>query len=93
MEVWSGKTAQDDDSLRIFECPAYYHIKKDKLDPKAKKCVFLGFKRGVKGYKIRDPKDKKTILSRDVTFDETSMMKPADSCRWRVRRPQMYHNG
>ena len=39
----------------------------------------LGFKRGVKDYKIWDPKDKKTILSRDVTFDETSMMKLTDS--------------
>ena len=36
------------------------------------------FKRYVKGYKIWDPKDKKTILSMDVTFDEASMMKPTD---------------
>jgi len=39
----------------------------------------LGFKRGVKGYKIWDLKDKKTILSKDVTFDEASMMKFTDS--------------
>jgi len=39
----------------------------------------LGFKRGVKGYKIWDPKDKKIILSRDVIFDEALMMKPTDS--------------
>jgi len=41
--------------------------------------VFLGFKRGVKGYKIWDLKDKKTILSRDVTFDEALMKNPTDS--------------
>jgi len=65
--------------LRVFECPAYYHIKEDKLDPRAKKRVFVGFKRGIKGYKIWDPKDKKFILSRDVTFDETSILKPTIS--------------
>ena len=52
MEVWSEKAAQDYDSFRIFECPVYYHIKEDKLDPRTKKGAFLGFKRGVKGYKI-----------------------------------------
>jgi len=37
--------------------------------------VLVEFKKGVKGYKIWDPKDKKFILSRDVTFDEASMLK------------------
>ena len=68
MKVWSGKTAQDYDLLRIFECPAYYHAKKDKLHSRVKKCVFLGFRRGVKGYRIWDLKDKKTILSKNVTL-------------------------
>jgi len=33
----------------------------------------------VKGYKVWDPKDKKIILSRDVTFDKASMVKLTDS--------------
>jgi len=41
--------------------------------------MFMGFKKGVKRYKIWDPKDKKIILSRDVTFDEASMVKTTDS--------------
>jgi len=49
------------------------------LDLRAKKSVFLEFKRGVKGNKIWDLKNKKTILSRDVIFDEFSMMKLAGS--------------
>jgi len=65
--------------LRVFGCPAYYHIKEDKLDPRAKKSVFIGFKKGVKGNKIWDPKDKKFVLSRDVTFDKASMLKPTIS--------------
>ena len=60
-------------------CPTYYHIKEDKLDPRARKCVLIGFKKGVKGYKIWDPNDRKFILSSDVTFDEASMVKPTNS--------------
>jgi len=41
--------------------------------------VFVGFKREVKGYKIWDLKDKKFFLSRDVTLDEASMLKPTIS--------------
>ena len=52
LKVCSQKAAQDYDSLREFRCPAYYHVKEDKLDPRAKKDVFVGLKRGVKGYKI-----------------------------------------
>ena len=37
--------------------------------------VSPGFKKVVKGYKIRDLKNKKIFLNRDVTFDETSMVK------------------
>ena len=37
LEVWSGKATQDYDSLRVFGCLAYYHIKEDKLDQRARK--------------------------------------------------------
>ena len=37
LEVWSGKFAQDYNSLKVFGYPAYYHVKEDKLDPRAKK--------------------------------------------------------
>ena len=76
LEAWSGKIATDYDLLRVFGCPAYYHVKDDKLDPRAKKGVFVGFKRGIKRFKIWDPTDKKFLFSRDVTFDEVSMLKP-----------------
>jgi len=49
------------------------------LEPRVRKGVFVGFKKRVKGYKIWDPKDRKFILSRDVMFDETSMVKPTNS--------------
>ena len=58
LKVWSEKATQDYDSLRVFGYPTYYHIKEDKLDPRMRKCVFVGFKKSVKGYKIWDPRIK-----------------------------------
>ncbi|KAH9727035.1 Integrase catalytic domain-containing protein [Citrus sinensis] len=79
MEMWSVKYAQDYDSLRVFGCPAYYHVKDGKLDPCVRKAISVGFKGGVKGFKLWDLEDKKFVCSRDVTFDEASMMKASSS--------------
>ena len=35
-----------------------HHVKKDELKPRARNSVFVGFKKGVKGYKVWDPKDR-----------------------------------
>lgn len=53
MEVWSRKLTYDYDDSHIFDSLTYYHVKQDKLEPRAKKALFLGFKIGVKGYKLR----------------------------------------
>ncbi|KAE8686551.1 cytochrome P450 71A9-like [Hibiscus syriacus] len=37
-------------------------------------CIFLGYKKGVKGFKFWDPVAKKVVISRDVIFDEQSML-------------------
>ena len=81
-EVWSG-TPADYSTLRIFGCPAYMHVNDGKLEPRAKKCIFLGYVSGVKGYRLwcPDPKSPKFVISRDVTFDESSMLYPSkESC-------------
>ena len=53
-----------------------------KLDLKSRKCIFLGFEKGVKGYSLWDPISKKTVTSRDVIFDEAFMLKQneAETC-------------
>jgi transposase InsO family protein len=76
-EVWTGQEV-DYSFMRIFGCPAYVHISgedRSKLDPKSKKCILFGFKKGVKGYKLWDPVAQKVVISRDVVFDEKSMTK------------------
>ncbi|KAH9682404.1 hypothetical protein KPL71_027339 [Citrus sinensis] len=91
MEMWSGKYAQDYDSLRVFGCPAYYHIKDGKLDPRARKAIFVGFKGGVKGFKFWDLEDKKFMCSRDVTFDEASMIKALSSQQVENKTKEVLH--
>ncbi|KAH9669164.1 Integrase catalytic domain-containing protein [Citrus sinensis] len=77
MEMWLGKHAQNYDSLRIFGCSAYYHVKDGKLDPRARKVIFVGFKGGVKGFKFWDLEDKMfvenktTEVLQQVEFDTT----------------------
>ena len=61
--------------LRIFGCSAYAHIPKDersKMDPKAKKSIFLVYGIGVKGYRLFDTDTSKVFHSRDVIFNETA---------------------
>ncbi|KAL0301598.1 UNVERIFIED_CONTAM: hypothetical protein Sradi_6436600 [Sesamum radiatum] len=74
-EVWIDNLVNFE-HLRIFGCSAYVHVPSDersKLDPKSKQCIFLGYKKGVKGYKVWDPAARKMVISRDAVFDEQSM--------------------
>ncbi|KAG8477517.1 hypothetical protein CXB51_031022 [Gossypium anomalum] len=72
-EVWSSNPANYSD-LKIFGCPAYAHVDNGKLEPRSIKCVFLGYKAGVKGYKLWCPENRKVVISRDVVFYETAML-------------------
>ena len=75
LEVWFGKPINDYDTLHVFGSTAYYHVKESKLDPRAKKALFMGVTLGVKGYRLWCLSSKKIISSRDVTFDESSTLK------------------
>ncbi|KAG8474336.1 hypothetical protein CXB51_034001 [Gossypium anomalum] len=72
-EVWSGNPANYSD-LKIFGCPTFAHVDNEKLKPRSIKCVFLGYKAGIKGYKLWCPENRKVVISRDVVFDETAML-------------------
>ena len=73
-EVFSGKKPEVS-HLRIFGCPVYIHIPKEKrtkLDPSGKKGIFVGYSESSKVYRIYFPRFKKIDINRDVTFDEDS---------------------
>lgn len=69
-ELWYGAPSMYR-YLKAVGCLAYAHIKQDKLEPRAVKCVLIGYPIGVKGYKLWSLDDQKFIVSRDVTFDES----------------------
>ncbi|KAL6338672.1 hypothetical protein AAG906_021489 [Vitis piasezkii] len=60
-EKWVGKAA-DYQHLKVFGCTTYVHTKTNKLEPRAVKCIFLGYPKGC-------------IITRDVTFNEQDMSK------------------
>jgi hypothetical protein len=39
-----------------------------KLDKKAEKCIFIGYKDGLKSYNIWNLENKKVVYSQDVVF-------------------------
>ena len=66
--------------LRIFGCTAFVHVhsqNRSKLDPKATKCVFVGYSSTQRGYKCYSPSLRRMFVSMDVTFHETQPYFPS----------------
>src|SRR5262249_45436670 len=56
---------------KIFGCVCFVHrTNVEKLDPRALKCVFVGYSSTQKGYKCYHPPSRKYFVSMDVTFRE-----------------------
>jgi hypothetical protein len=71
-EAFFGKKPSEE-HLRIFGCPVYIHILKDKrkkLGPSGKKGIFFGYSETSKAYRIYVPGQQKVEISKAVTFDE-----------------------
>lgn len=73
-EIWTGSRPKYEE-LRVFGSVAYIHSDQGKLNPRAKKAVFIGYPSGVKGYKFWLVEEKKCVVTRDVTFQEDKMYK------------------
>nr|GEZ93448.1 hypothetical protein [Tanacetum cinerariifolium] len=76
MKMWSGHPS-DYGMLRIFGCVVYSQVKQGKLEPRAVKCVLLGYPEGVKGYKLYrlDDESPKIVTSMNVVFNESVIYK------------------
>ena len=50
-EVWYN-TSVNYSSLRVFGCLAYIHVNDGKIEPRARICIFVGYRVSVKGYRV-----------------------------------------
>ena len=63
-------------NLKVFGCLAYVKNRKtsqSKFDPKAKKHVFIGYDRNSPGFLLQSIESRKTIVARNVIFDESKI--------------------
>ena len=70
--------------LKIFGCPVYVHIlkeKRSKLDPSGNKGIFVGYREVSKAFRIYISGFHHMNISRDVTFDEETTLKKSKRCR------------
>ncbi|CAH9066166.1 unnamed protein product [Cuscuta epithymum] len=61
------------DELRVFGCLCFVHnqwAKGNKFAPRGRRCVFVGYPNGKKGWKLFDLDTHEFFVSRDVTFHE-----------------------
>ena len=81
-KLFQGKTPYE----VLFQCkPSYKDMKvfgvlcfarnnprtKDKFASRSRKCVFMGYPFGKKGWKVYDLENREIFISRDVVFDES----------------------
>lgn len=79
-KIWKGRDISYS-HLRVFGCKAFMHVPKkqrSKLDDKSYPCIFVGYGDEEFGYRLWDPKKKKTVRSRDVIFHEHETMGDLD---------------
>ncbi|KAK4699701.1 putative transposase, partial [Phenoliferia sp. Uapishka_3] len=71
ISLWPRNHGLTPDQLHPPGCAAYPLIPgelRKKLDPHARRCVFLGVDHGTKGYRLWDYENKRVVVSADVIF-------------------------
>ena len=91
-EMFSGENPEIS-QLKIFGCPIYIHIPKEKrtkLDPSGKKGLFVGYSEKSKSYQIYIPGYRQIEIRRDVTFEEdTSFIKSKKDKEYKEERENL----
>jgi hypothetical protein len=70
--------------LKIFVCPIFVHILKDKrtkLNPSGRKGIFVGYYEVSKAFRVYILGCHHIEISRDVTFDEDAALKKSRRCQ------------
>ena len=82
-EAYFGKKP-DLSHLRIFGANIYMHVTKDakkKLEPTAEVRIFVGYTDTPHNYRVYLPDSGKTVVRRDIKFQEEKAMKCSLACR------------
>ena len=71
-EAWASKNPSLEHFI-VFGCDDHVHVPKENrstLDNKDEKCIFIGLKDGLKGYKLWNVQNKKVLYNWDIVFRE-----------------------
>jgi hypothetical protein len=82
-EMFTGKKLEVS-HLKIFGCPVFIHILKEKikkLESSGKKGIFVGYCEVSKAFRIYIPGHHHIEISRDVTFDEEATLNKSRRCQ------------
>ena len=66
--------------LHVFGCVCFAlncRIPRDKLDPRALRCIFIGYSSTQKGYRCYYPPSRRFFITKDATFDESMPYYPS----------------
>jgi transposase InsO family protein len=78
-EVFTGRRPEVG-HFRIFGCLVYCHVpseKRTKLEATAEKGIFVGYSETSKAYRVYIPSLRKTVVRRDVKFEEDRALRKA----------------
>jgi hypothetical protein len=82
-EMFTGKKPEIS-HLKIFGCPVFIHIpkeKRNKLEPSRKKGIFVGYCEVSKAFRIYIPGHCHIEIRRDVNFDEDVVLNKSRRCQ------------
>ncbi|XP_075515579.1 uncharacterized protein LOC142550225 [Primulina tabacum] len=79
LELWNGRVPNLR-HIRIWGCHAYVLKRKmDKMEPRSKLCMFVGYPKGTRGSYFYSPQDKKVFVSTNATFLENKHIEESES--------------
>ena len=76
-EVFSGKKP-DVSHFRVFGCPFYFHVpkeKRSKLDASRKEGLFVVYSENSKAYRVYVPGQREVEICHDVSFDDDASLR------------------